>query len=67
LVRDHQDYPLHDQELVVPTSSTDNSVKSAFEDIPAVLQTLKVLKMNDNPTADGLLKRMRTFKFVGHS
>ena len=40
-------------------------MKSAFEDLPAVLQTLRVLKMNDDPTADGLLKRMRTFKFVG--
>lgn len=45
--------------------SFDSSVKSAFEDLPAVLQTLRVLKMNDDPTADGLLKRMRLLKFVG--
>ena len=31
--------------------SFDNSVKSAYGDLPAVLQTLRVLKMNDDPTA----------------
>ncbi|CAG2205675.1 unnamed protein product [Mytilus edulis] len=45
--------------------SFDNSVKSAYGDLPAVLQTLRVLKMNDDPTADGLLKRTRQFKFIG--
>lgn len=45
--------------------SFDNSVKSAYQNFRAVLQTLRVLKLNDDATADGLLTRMKGYKFVG--
>ena len=42
-----------------------HSVKSAYQNVRAVLQTLRALKLNDDATADVLLAKMTEFKFVG--